>query len=475
MRNHTDKSLQDALNRALRERDLYKSSLSKANLNYQEKVEELSLLRRLSESLRYIPDNKRVCQALLDSLAEQLGASESCLAVFQEESRRPILMVATGSAPCRQLVQRVVRRWNEHSRRIRQRSAGAKRNGAMADTLGGTSWVHYLCEDDSRGCPGLFIPIEVQGSLLGIFYFDTPGFDRFDFEEERILPIVSELVASILLNVRLYHELAQYSRILERRTKLLEEMNERLTRTQAQLVQSEKLAGIGLFAGGIAHEMNNPLMGITGHLELLIEESQDNPELLERLEAVRKQADRCSKIVRGVLDFARFTPDEWAEVDINNSLEELLTLIEPQLRWQQIKVVRSFSPNLPYVMGNRNRLQQVFLNIITNAQKAMPNGGVLKIETLVSDEPPRRVIISFEDSGCGIPEDNLPKVFDPFFTTAEVGKGTGLGLSISFGIVKDHAGDILVESEPGRGAKFQVVLPAEALEKPVAASWEARH
>jgi signal transduction histidine kinase len=459
MEETTEKTIQVTLEQALRERDLYKAALAQANLNYQEKVEELSLLRRLTEVLRYIPDNKRVCQSLLDALADQLGASNSCLAVYQEESREPILIVSTGSALCKEVLDEAVQRWHRHSR-ARRATGESHAHEARSETAGRASWVRFLYErDGDNSNPGLYIPIEVHGSLLGIFYFDTPGFGRLHSEEERILPIVSDLVASILLNVRLYHELAQYSRIMEKRTKLLEEMNERLTRTQAQLVQSEKLAGIGLFAGGIAHEMNNPLMGITGHLDLLIEENQDNPELLERLEVIRKQAERCSRIVHGVLDFARFAPDEWAEVDINSSLEELLTLIEPQLRRQNIEVVRDFSRNLPSVMGNRNRLQQVFLNIISNAQKAMPNGGVFRLETRVESGRQRRVVISFADSGCGIPEENIAKVFDPFFTTAEVGKGTGLGLAISFGIVKDHGGEIVVDSKRDCGTTFKVILP----------------
>lgn len=452
MRDRVEQTCDDSLTRVLRERDLYKASLAQANLNFQEKVEELSLLRRLAEALQHIPDNKRVCQALLDTMSEQLGAPNSCLAVYQEESRKAILMVSTGAIRCKGLLRAAVRRWRKRSRTERSSDRDSETD------LASGSKFYFRCEEDPCGeSPGLYIPIEFRGSLLGIFYFEIATLGHLEGDAERILPIVSDLVASILLNVRLYHELAEYSQILERRTKLLEEMNDRLTRTQAQLVQSEKMAGIGLFAGGIAHEMNNPLMGIAGHLDLLIEENQGKPELIERLEVVRKQANRCSTIIHGLLDFARVSPDERSNVDINDSLEELLVLIEPQLRRQEIEIERVFAKQAPHVFGNRNRLQQVFMNILSNAQKAMPNGGILRLETGLNQDG--NVVITFTDSGCGIPEENIEKVFDPFFTTADVGKGTGLGLAISFGIIREHGGHIFVESEPYSGTTFRVILP----------------
>lgn len=441
------------------ELELYKAALAQANLNYQEKVEELSLVRRLTEALRYIPDSKKVCQLILEALAEQFAAPNACLGVYHEQSSRPILVVSTGTPACQKVLDEGAHRWHRYTASRRRPTRSGNRFAPSRSNQ--ASWVHFQVPAEKGSDPSaLYVPIQVQGSLLGIFYFELTDIDQLHSGEERVFSIVSELVASILLNVRLYYELAQYSHILEKRTRMLEEMNQRLTRTQAQLVHSEKLAAIGLFAGGIAHEMNNPLMGISGHLELLAEEYQDNPELVERLEVVRKLSDRCSRILRGVLDFARYSPDEWSHIDINEALQELLTLIEPQLRRQGIEVQTDLSAKLPCVTGNRSRLQQVFLNIISNAQKAMPGGGVLRLTTSVGAEEPQRIVVAFSDTGCGISGETLSKVFDPFFTTAEVGKGTGLGLAISFGIIKEHGGDILVESEPGHGATFKVVLPA---------------
>jgi two-component system NtrC family sensor kinase len=174
------------------------------------------------------------------------------------------------------------------------------------------------------------------------------------------------------------------------------------------------------------------------------------------LEKIYRQTSRASSIVNNLLNFSRVSDSRFAMIDLNRVLDDTIQLLESQLRNTQIEVVRSYSAELPLVPGNAPKLQQVFMNLILNARDAMPEGGRLEIST-ESDED--SVIIKFRDSGMGIDPEHLSKIYDPFFTTKQIGKGTGLGLAVSYGIIKDHSGHIDVESKLGEGTLFMITLP----------------
>jgi two-component system NtrC family sensor kinase len=181
------------------------------------------------------------------------------------------------------------------------------------------------------------------------------------------------------------------------------------------------------------------------------------------LSDIELQARRCKMIVKNLLKFSRTSDKvEFEVVDLNSSLEETFVFTSHQLGMKDIRLRRELQRDLPRIFGNANLLQQVFTNIIINSMQSMPEGGELLVKT--SFEPPvgefgGAVAITFKDTGTGIPQEHLTKIFEPFFTTKKVGEGTGLGLSVSYGIVKDHGGDIKVESEMGAGSTFTVVLP----------------
>jgi signal transduction histidine kinase len=183
------------------------------------------------------------------------------------------------------------------------------------------------------------------------------------------------------------------------------------------------------------------------------------------LSDIEQQARRCRSIIKNLLKFSRSTDKkEWEEFDLNSILNDTTSLIQHQLDLGGIELVKDFADDLPNLKGNSNQLQQVFTNLILNAQYAMPDGGVIHITTRLSPqlgEFSGCVEVVVEDSGAGIEERYLNKIFEPFFTTKEKDKGTGLGLSISYGIVKEHGGDIAVQSEPGKGTRFTVILPLE--------------
>jgi C4-dicarboxylate-specific signal transduction histidine kinase len=241
---------------------------------------------------------------------------------------------------------------------------------------------------------------------------------------------------------------------------------EKLKSTQAQLVQSAKLASIGELASGIAHELNQPLMVIRGTAQLIRRGHRKSSfaaeDLLENIGYIEKNTKRMMNIINHLRIFSRQSQADIESVDVNKIIEECFLMVGEQLRLRNIQVKKDLAPDLPKVLGDANLLKQVFLNLMTNARDAMNDGGTLNIVTryLLShtgneDSETNIVEMSFSDTGGGISSECLGKVFDPFFTTKEVGKGTGLGLSISYGIMKDHQGEIEIALRQLSGTKKQ--------------------
>ncbi len=242
---------------------------------------------------------------------------------------------------------------------------------------------------------------------------------------------------------------------LQRRSKELEQRVNQLRRLQAQLMQSERMAATGELAAQIAHEINNPLgiiKNYVGIARMLMPEEDQNRE---NMKIIDQEINRIAGIVRRLLKFAKPGTEEIQSVQINQILEELLALLRGQLFRRKIEIAPEFAENLPEVSASTDQLRQVFLNMIKNAEDAMPEGGKLTIRTRYRKG---RVEIDIADDGCGIPPEDLKNIFEPFFTTKGV-KGTGLGLSVSYGIIKNYSGEISVDSEPGRGTTFTIQLP----------------
>jgi len=217
---------------------------------------------------------------------------------------------------------------------------------------------------------------------------------------------------------------------------------------------------IGLLSAGVAHEINTPLTGISSYVQML-QKKLTEANYLQVLKKIEDQTDRVSKIVKNLLSFARNPADPaFHRIDLKESLEEIISLIDYRLKSLNINLVLDLKPVIIY--AQKERLQQVFINIILNALDAMPGGGQLTIQT---GQQGRQAIIKIADTGLGIKPEHLPRVFDPFFTTKGIGKGTGLGLSISFAIIKEHEGQILVDSQVGQGTTFTIILPVNLAEK----------
>jgi signal transduction histidine kinase len=229
---------------------------------------------------------------------------------------------------------------------------------------------------------------------------------------------------------------------------------------RARLAQSEKLAALGQFVAGIAHEMNNPLQGIMGHLELLIDHSADARPVRAELRRIFREADRASRIVRNLLVFTGSRRMTRRRLRIDRVIARALASRRAALERAGITVVRRFPESLPPVTGDPLLLQQAFLNILINAEHAIDAAdGMRTIETSASVNANNEVVAIVRDTGTGIPADVLPRIFDPFFSTKEVGKGTGLGLAITYGIVQEHDGTIQASNAADGGAVFTIALP----------------
>jgi PAS domain S-box-containing protein len=234
---------------------------------------------------------------------------------------------------------------------------------------------------------------------------------------------------------------------------------------EERMVTTDRLASVGELSSGIAHELNNPLTSVIGIIQLLLEREDIPDDILKDLQLVNNEAQRAARVVKNLLIFARKHPNEKQLSSINQTIEKVLELRLYDQKVNNIQVVKDFYPDLPQILIDYFQIQQVFLNIIINAEFAMKeahNGGTLVIKTELAGDMVR---VSFKDDGQGISEENLQRIFNPFFTTKEVGKGTGLGLSICHGIISQHRGNIYAESEFGKGATFVVELPVNPPEE----------
>ena len=237
----------------------------------------------------------------------------------------------------------------------------------------------------------------------------------------------------------------------------VEERTQQIREMQSVIIRSEKLASLGELAAGIAHELNNPLTGIVLHASIIEDNPELPPNLKEDLHTITGEADRCARIVKNLLDFSRKTEPMKAMNKVNDTIDRALGLVEHLATFQNIRIVKEYSDDLPDLLLDPGQMEQVFINMFVNASQAMEDGGRLTICTEMDVEG-EEVHIRVEDTGQGICEEDVGRIFDPFFSTKGA-KGTGLGLSVSYGIIEGHGGTIAVHSELGKGTVFMITIP----------------
>ncbi|MDD5254503.1 MAG: ATP-binding protein, partial [Candidatus Omnitrophica bacterium] len=313
---------------------------------------------------------------------------------------------------------------------------------------------------------GIFSLLDVSvwshGKVTGIVCLEHAGYYRkWRPEEVSFAVSIAEMLSSLI-----------ESQERRRAEEELQNAYEKLKLTQSQLIQSSKMAAIGQLASGVAHEINNPLTGVLNNVQLIMMQLHGNQppkadEFAEIMKAVEDSALRCKKITKALLDFARASGGSFENIRLNDIMEQAVTIIGQELKLKNITLNKDLMPGLPVVRGDPQLLQQVIFDLVVNAKWAVEkkgggDGGFITLGTGY-DSSAQSVNITISDNGVGIPQENLQKIYDPFFTTKAVGEGTGLGLSICYNIIKEHNGRIAVSSKAGEGTTFTISLPALTL------------
>ena len=357
-------------------------------------------------------------------------------------------------------------------------------NTALAGYLGRpVTGMRGLRCDDIGFCGGSFPDCAVGRAVDRVY-----GHDEVTRPGERIFSVTTcpvqdvadgaaivQVAKDVTLEIQNARRLLHMSDELAGANARLMATVDRLKATQAQLLQAEKLSAIGQLVAGVAHELNNPLTSVIGYAQLLQQEVNSSaaaaeprvPETLGHdLRRIAEESERAAKIVRNLLAFARRQSAARAEQDIAEVVTRVLSLRSYEFRLNAIELETAFEPGLPPVLGDGGQLQQALLNLLLNAEQAMRSRSVRRVTVGARRVRAAGAVELFiSDTGHGIQEENLRRIFDPFFTTREVGEGTGLGLSICYGIVRDHGGQISVESRVGQGTTFQILLPAHGEEE----------
>ncbi|MFH2104206.1 MAG: cache domain-containing protein [Chloroflexota bacterium] len=265
----------------------------------------------------------------------------------------------------------------------------------------------------------------------------------------------------IHVNINTNDEIGELAETFNSMAAKLQERDEKLKEyTRKKIMESEKLALIGQLAANVAHELNNPLQGIVTYSHLLLEQKTCDEPTNQNLQKIVTQANRCRDIIRGLLDFSRQRKPDKTLTNVNSLLNDCISLFENQALFHNVKIQMNLEEKLPLIVIDPSQVERVFINLIVNASEAMDGVGKLTMSTK-HDPVEKWVEVNISDTGQGIIEENIEKIFDPFFTTKETGRGVGLGLAISYGIIKEHKGTIIVDSEVGVGTRFTIRLPTE--------------
>ncbi len=417
------------------------ASLAAAALENNRLLETEREQRHLAETLREVAavlgsslNRERVLTLILEQLARVIAYDSASIMLVGETTLN--IVAARGFHSRSQWDVGLRAEALEHIQTVLEE----RKPVIIFDTKTDTRWQCLPGSEYIRSWIG--VPLVVQDQVIGLLNLDSAAPHFYRPAHGELAATFANQAALAIENARLYDDVRQ--RV------------DALHQTQAQLVQSAKMAAIGRLAAGVAHELNNPLTAILLSARSLSRNMQSQSEEHRELTTITSEAHRAADIVRGLLDFSRQTELRREWVDVNQVLQESLALVRQLIAQRGIIIQELYAPDLPRLYLDINRMKQVFLNIITNAVDAMQAEGQL---TLASERAGSEISVRIRDTGAGISPEHRARLFEPFFTTKPVGEGTGLGLPVSLGIVQDHGGRIEVESHVGEGSCFSVILP----------------
>jgi two-component system NtrC family sensor kinase len=400
------------------------------------------LRHALDQALSLVPGAQRGAIYLYEAATQQLALRASIGFSRLPEFSRPMAIGLIGAA----FVSRRTRLFTSWEAWL-----------AMAHELGESDPHELIRSLQIEGQPSgaIALPLVAYDQPIGVlFLLRTNGGGPFGGESLPTLEGLANLTAAAILEERSMHTAANLSRQLASLEEQQRSLTERLSSTEAAMLQAARLAAVGQLAASIAHEINNPLYAARNSLYLHREDLPTDMRDEPYLKLAREQLTRIAGIIDRMRDFYRPPRGDLAPTNLNSLLEDTLALVGLNTRYVEIKVIFTPDPDLPMVIGAADQLRQVFLNLIMNAIDAMPDGGTLTVRTVAG---PTVAVAEVQDNGVGIPADIRARLFEPFFTNKP--NGTGLGLSISAHIVTQHGGQIEVESSEGAGSIFRVVLP----------------
>lgn len=395
-----------------------------------------------------------VFQLVARMATEVLG--DSCTIILVEEGKEELTPVACYH-PDPEAMQQRLQLLRDNPMRIGDPASVA---GSVA-----ASGRPYLVEDAMGAHPLKYshllnnysviaVPISLKGRTLGVLVTSiTSPARRFTQADLRLAMALADRAAPAIENSRLYEQERLLRREMETLNRRLTDSLAQLQLSQRRLLQAERLAAMGSLTAGVAHEVLNPLSVISGRVQLLLLKPDVPADLEQVYRLLLEQVDRIKQVCDGMLQFARQKAPRFDITDLNGCLAQTLARVESELQGRQITLHTAFDPEVPPIQADEAQVRQIFLSLLTNAIDAMPDGGSLWVETRAADPIQVRVV----DSGCGIPSEHLPRIFDPFFSTKDT--GTGLGLAVTHGIVASHGGTIRVESRPGEGTTVIIELP----------------
>jgi len=404
----------------------------------QRRAAELAVLNKVGQAITSILDLDEVLTLVMTEVRAMLGVEAA--SVLLHDAQHDELIFTADAGPATETL------------------VGTR----MPATMGIAGWViqrgqQVLVDDvrnDARFYDGidavtglttrslLAVPLVHKGRVIGVIEAINKADGVFDKYDQNLLNTLAGSAAVAIENARLYESEQEQRRLLEQ--------------SQAQLVQSEKLAATGRLAASLAHEINNPFQAIHNSLQIMLNFSLEPEEQREYLQTAEEEVERLIDLTDRILDFARRPQRNMELVNLNDVIEKTLALADKYFQHRNILLQRDLSPDLPDTLAASDELGQVFLNLVINAVDAMPEGGDLRVSSYLAEDGRRAV--AFSDTGRGIPHEHLDRIFEPFFSTKE--GGTGLGLSVSYSVVERHGGDITVQSTEGEGTTFTVWLPA---------------
>ncbi len=397
---------------------------------------ELALLTEISRTIISSLDLEEVLTATMEGVRKILPADAAVLVLMDEETGEMVFRKAIAGNYSR--IGQALPPDQSILRYVVTTEQPYLSNDVIHDPIFSPEIDGWIPEARSVLC----VPLLVRERVIGAVELVNKWDGAFTETDRDLLQTLAGSVAVAVENAQLYAELADFARALER--------------SQAQLIQAEKMAAIGRLAASLAHEINNPLQAIHNTIHLAMTDRLPPEKRSEYLDMAQKEVERLIEIVQRMLEFYRPSKGGVIQTDVNRVLQDALAIAGKRLQHGHIRVHTRFAEGLPLIPAVPDQLAQVFLNIIINAVDAMPDGGDLRIGTLLTEDR-RWILVAFRDSGPGLTAEQIAHIFEPFYTTKP--SGTGLGLAISYGIVERHGGAIEVSSQPGQGATFVVRLP----------------